>query len=251
MKEHVPTIIVDPSPLFRAGIAHILAKTRFNIIAQCSELTDLDFSKFANHADCVVVVGLGRDPAAQLAQVFSLKEQHKHIRVLIIGERFQPEDLLAVIRSSADGYLLKHDVTVDAILKGLDLILLGEAILPRCFMQLIRNGVRAQVEAPADDTELRHPIHSPDAARLSEAGDLDGFRQLSTRERLILAHLTRGASNKHIARELQIAEATIKVHVKAILRKIRVSNRTQAAMWAISHSHITGGPNRINGTEAL
>jgi two-component system nitrate/nitrite response regulator NarL len=48
-------------------------------------------------------------------------------------------------------------------------------------------------------------------------------------------HLTKGASNKHIARELNIAEATVKVHVKSLLRKIRVSNRTQAAMWAIKH----------------
>ena len=45
----------------------------------------------------------------------------------------------------------------------------------------------------------------------------------------------RGASNKHIARELQIAEATVKVHVKSVLRKIRVKNRTQAAMWAWSN----------------
>jgi len=251
MKEHVPTVIVDRSSLFRAGLAHILAKTRFSIVAQCSELNDLKIDILADYTDCVVVVGLGKDPAAQLAQVSSLKEQHKHVRILIIGESFQPEDFIAILKSAADGYLLKYEVSADAILKGLDLILLGEVIVPRCFMQLIRNQVRAQLEAPADDTELTHEIQLPEAVRLSEVRDLDGFRQLSTRERLILGHLTRGASNKHIARELQIAEATIKVHVKAILRKIRVSNRTQAAMWAISHCHVTGDSSRMNDTEAL
>jgi two-component system nitrate/nitrite response regulator NarL len=61
------------------------------------------------------------------------------------------------------------------------------------------------------------------------------FGRLSDREHVILMHLTEGASNKHIARELNIAEATVKVHVKSLLRKIRVNNRTQAAMWAINH----------------
>jgi two-component system nitrate/nitrite response regulator NarL len=59
--------------------------------------------------------------------------------------------------------------------------------------------------------------------------------RLSTREAQILRHLTQGASNKLIARELGLAEATIKVHLKAILRKAKVANRTQAAMWAQQH----------------
>jgi DNA-binding CsgD family transcriptional regulator len=57
------------------------------------------------------------------------------------------------------------------------------------------------------------------------------FERLSNREKMILTQLMQGASNKHIARELNIAEATVKVHVKNLLGKIRVDNRTQAAMW--------------------
>ena len=64
-------------------------------------------------------------------------------------------------------------------------------------------------------------------------------RSLSSKEESILNWLTRGASNKMIARELDIAEATVKVHVKAILRKTRVQNRTQAAMWAVAHSRMS------------
>jgi two-component system nitrate/nitrite response regulator NarL len=59
--------------------------------------------------------------------------------------------------------------------------------------------------------------------------------RLSGRESQILHFLTKGASNKLIARDLGVAEATIKVHVKAILRKVRAANRTQAAMWAQQH----------------
>ena len=63
----------------------------------------------------------------------------------------------------------------------------------------------------------------------------DAIQQLSERERQVLACLTRGESNKLIARNCSIAEATVKVHLKAILRKIAVSNRTQAALWALAH----------------
>jgi two-component system nitrate/nitrite response regulator NarL len=58
---------------------------------------------------------------------------------------------------------------------------------------------------------------------------------LSSREAEILHCLMQGAPNKIIARKLEVAEATVKVHIKAILRKIRVTNRTQAAMWAVAH----------------
>jgi DNA-binding NarL/FixJ family response regulator len=59
--------------------------------------------------------------------------------------------------------------------------------------------------------------------------------RLSTKELMILARLMEGAPNKLIARDLNIAESTVKVHVKSLLRKIRVSNRTQAAIWATDH----------------
>ena len=63
----------------------------------------------------------------------------------------------------------------------------------------------------------------------------DSIQQLSQRERQILVCLTRGESNKLIARNCSLAEATVKVHLKAILRKIAVRNRTQAALWALTH----------------
>ena len=67
---------------------------------------------------------------------------------------------------------------------------------------------------------------------------------LSPREKLILRCIIEGDSNKCIARKIDIAEATVKVHVKAILRKIGVQNRTQAAIWGINHgsqTHLENG----------
>ena len=70
----------------------------------------------------------------------------------------------------------------------------------------------------------------------SESQTSDVAQGLSRRERLILRMLTEGASNKVIALKFVITESTVKVHMKTILRKLRLQNRTQAAMWARDHS---------------
>jgi two-component system nitrate/nitrite response regulator NarL len=66
------------------------------------------------------------------------------------------------------------------------------------------------------------------------------MKQLSSREIAILERIVRGDSNKQVARFFKIAEPTVKAHVKAIFRKIGASNRTQAAIWALSHKLFDG-----------
>jgi DNA-binding CsgD family transcriptional regulator len=75
------------------------------------------------------------------------------------------------------------------------------------------------------------------------------IKGLSRRETSILRLLMQGTSNKVIARQLTITEATVKVHIKAILRKLRLHNRTQAAMWASNHLDV--GVARSNGSENM
>lgn len=75
------------------------------------------------------------------------------------------------------------------------------------------------------------PFTRPEAA----LPRLQGRAALSMRENQILGYLVRALPNKAIACELHITEATVKVHIKALLRKIRASNRTEAAIWALSH----------------
>jgi two-component system nitrate/nitrite response regulator NarL len=77
------------------------------------------------------------------------------------------------------------------------------------------------------------------SALMSANDTAAGAPNLSSREVEILRRLMEGESNKVIARKLAIAEATIKVHVKSVLRKVRVQNRTQAAMWAATHLSAT------------
>jgi two-component system nitrate/nitrite response regulator NarL len=136
-----------------------------------------------------------------------------------------------VFRAGADGYCLAT-TGCEALIKYLDLVMLGEVVFPSAaFLSAIAadsQGAGDWQEEPAITVSPAHASH------LSESND-SPIRTLSSREAEILRCLMHGAPNKVIARKLDVAEATVKVHIKAILRKIRVANRTQAAMWAVSH----------------
>jgi DNA-binding NarL/FixJ family response regulator len=107
--------------------------------------------------------------------------------------------------------VLTYDLSAAAFVRSLRLICAGERVFPR------------------DVLAGRPQAASPDTATPADVA------RLSPREKEMLSHLLAGHSNKLIARELGIAEATVKVHLKHVLRKIRVENRTQAAIWALAN----------------
>jgi DNA-binding NarL/FixJ family response regulator len=226
----VPTVIVDKSALFRAGLAHCLAGGRFRIAAGVSTLCELP-----DHAlqigQCLVLVGLnGEDNSATLSQIASLKARRECLHTIILTEQFRPEDLLAAIEAGAEGYLIKNEITPEALVQSLELVLLGGVVIPQLFSRTRKGWMPLLDDVPVvaeTAPESAGPQLANDAVRSADRATL------SNREQTILQQLTRGASNKQIGRELNIAEATVKVHVKSLLRKIRVNNRTQAAIWAI------------------
>jgi two-component system, NarL family, nitrate/nitrite response regulator NarL len=254
MASWVPTVIVDTSPLLRAGLMHILAGSRFRVMVSCSSIKDIRKSAL-NGRVCLALIGLDKDARAVLSKVSVLKAQHECLRVVIFSDRFDLEELLTVIASGGDCYLLKNEISPDTLLKSLELVFLGETIVPQGFTQLLRSQVRLQQEDLSQSNyetlsqgnyietslEHAHPRFPPVAPRT------DDIVRLSNREQMILLYLTQGASNKHIARELEISEATVKTHVKALLHKIRVRNRTQAAMWATKHL----GPSRLDDAKSV
>jgi len=117
----------------------------------------------------------------------------------------------------------------EVLIKSLELVMLGESILP---FEVLRSlmDVRPQKQSQPLQDNTAEP-------KLSDVKEC----KLSAREAQILTCLTKGEPNKVIARKLDITEATIKVHVQAILRKIGASNRTQAAMWASQRLPQQGG----------
>ena len=120
------------------------------------------------------------------------------------------EDLVAALRAGALGYLLKN-IDGEFLVRSIRRAAQGEsAISPEMTGKLVRQVRTGSGTGPR-----------PDA--------------LSPREREILQHVARGASNKEIARALDLAESTVKIHVQHILRKLELTSRVQAAVWAIEN----------------
>jgi two-component system nitrate/nitrite response regulator NarL len=231
LRRLVPIVIIDKSALFRAGLMYVLEGSRFRVTASSSSLGDLSERAF-NGKHRIALISLDREAAATLSRVSRLTSQHKSLQIITLTERFCPDELLTAIKAGAAGYLLKNEISPDQLLKSLELVLLGAVVIPPGLKSL-KDPMQLQLDAIPAGQHLETVSVFGQPPPAGDAAQMDDVGRLSNREQTILKQLTQGASNKQIARDLNIAEATVKVHVKSLLRKIHVSNRTQAAMWAI------------------
>ena len=163
-----------------------------------------------------------RDHEEACCQVRQVKDQYASARVLMLVDQYDLKRIISAFQAGADAYLVKS-VSCEVLVKTLDLVMLGEVVFPSAVLELLRDHVLQ----PNDEAEAQGTEKAPDGNFQSKG--------LSVRETVILRCLMDGDSNKLIARKFDITEATVKVHVKAILRKIHAKNRTQAAIWAASH----------------
>jgi two-component system nitrate/nitrite response regulator NarL len=148
----------------------------------------------------------------------------------VLGHNDQIFDQVAAFQAGSNAYFRK-DIARHALIKGLELVMLGETILPPSLLSCIPNAEQNEQRSSAA-VDPKVPAQNPVQI---EGNDLP---RLSSREIAILRCIVEGASNKVIARRFDITEGTVKVHVKAILRKIRAGNRTQAAIWAMNHASL-------------
>jgi DNA-binding NarL/FixJ family response regulator len=230
-RQSFATIIVGKSILLREGLARILRSANFRILASVScanELlpNELLPSKLQPHQPLFLVVHTGDDFDAAVEQIELLRDQHPGSRIAIVADHYRLGELVSAFRAGANGYFVDI-MTCDAFIKSLELVMMGETIFPPAFLSFVLDpeGTVLGEAAPRNENNQAMPIRTKNPFA----------PQLSTREKLILRCLIEGYSNKCIARKINIAEATVKVHVKAILRKIRVQNRTQAAIWGMNN----------------
>ncbi len=192
-----------------------MPRDRFEVLAEASDAQGLSLRRDLSQISSGNVVLL--DPPADKER---MAEELRQVRallprsvVVVLSDTLCPRSLSASLAAGAKGYLLKT-ISVDALLHSIELARLGETVLPTKLASLLVNGMP--------------DLASKDGAEIAQAG-------LSDRETQILSCLVAGNSNKVIANRLHITEATVKVHMKSLLRKIKVSNRTQAAIWAVNH----------------
>jgi DNA-binding NarL/FixJ family response regulator len=229
-------VLVGKSILLREGLARILRSANFRILASVScadEVScadDLLPSRLQLHQPLFLVVHTGDDFDAALEQIELFRDQHPSGRIAVVADHYRLNELVSAFRAGANGYFVDA-VTCDLFIKSVKLVMMGETIFPAAFLSFVLgpDGGHLSEAVPCD--EKNQTILAATEDTLAP--------QLSTREKSILRCLTEGHSNKCIARKINITEATVKVHVKAILRKIQVENRTQAAIWGMNNGSLT------------
>jgi two-component system nitrate/nitrite response regulator NarL len=179
--------------------------------------------------DLLFIIG-GRDTPNAVKEVQVIGRNFQLARIVIIGDRIETNGVMLALEAGARGYL-SDNMSSEALVKALELVMLDETVLPTQFAKDLTRQLAQRQEAPASASSS---LHIPES-------EVQQSPALSSREKAILKRLMLGSSNKVIAHNLAIAEATVKVHVKSILRKIRARNRTQAAIWAVNN--LSGAPN--------
>jgi DNA-binding NarL/FixJ family response regulator len=134
----IPTVIVDNSPLFRAGLRHILSGGRFRVLADCSAPRDLPERAF-DLGECLVLVGLDKDHSdvAVVSQISALMSNREGLHIVVLGDRCRSEQWFHTIKAGASGYLIKEEVTGEALLQSLELVWLGVVVIPQGLIRTI------------------------------------------------------------------------------------------------------------------
>ena len=204
--------VLDPSGLYRAGMISLLHGLGFGDLVEGADVEELARRVGDGAEPDVVLVNLSRNARAIDALMRDAAEAFGHTRVVFLAETLELETLSRCFAAGASGYLLEN-ISRDMLGKSLTLVASGGKVFPPELVAYIPNLAPKLTDAGNGAIAVRNS-------------------RLSGRELEILHCLTQGQSNKAIGHALDIAEATVKVHVKRILRKINASNRTQAALWA-------------------
>jgi two-component system, NarL family, nitrate/nitrite response regulator NarL len=246
----IPVIVTHPCTLFRDGLRRIFARSPFRLVYVAADLDEASIKYLPSAKTCVWLIGLERYSASAYDFVRRMRSASPEVKTVILAQHQTAADVLPAIDAGASGFL-SPDISCERLIKSLELIALGETVVPSEYLQAIRSGMTRPMEVQppraehGNETPARHLVHgyTLDGVKHPTGSGSEAAiaKTLSRREEAILRLLMGGASNKIIARQLVITEATVKVHIKAILRKLRLHNRTQAAMWASNHLGRDGG----------
>jgi two-component system nitrate/nitrite response regulator NarL len=235
-----PTVIIARSALLREGVTSLLQGTRFKVVSAVRNPAELANRELTGRA--LAIVGIhwqngSRDQAAE--NIGLLRSLMSDSKIVLVAETYGSLNLQDVLALAPDGYIINLG-SRDMLVKALELTLVGEPILMLGRPTGALTNGRDDTQRPTgaltngrDDTQF--PGRAVDSRSGRTFGKTPHDMQLSHRERQVLICLAHGESNKGIARVCDISEATVKVHLKAILRKIKMHNRTQAAIWAVEH----------------
>jgi two-component system nitrate/nitrite response regulator NarL len=225
MSEPIQLLVVDDHPLFRRGLIALLSQDdRFEIVGEAGDVgealrvlakTQPDLLLLDNHLPGVK----GVDAIA------SLKSDRPNLRILMLTVSEDEEDLSKALQNGADGYLLKtseSDQLCDALVKVHE----GHSVISPSMLNKLVSTMRHPANPTADAVGIMS---------FSKAAAIQSLDKLSPREKDIFLLIAKSLSNKQIARDLDIAETTVKIHIQHIFKKLDLTSRVQIAVFAATH----------------
>ena len=215
----IRVLVVDDHTLFRRGLIALLAgDSRFQVVAEAGDANEAHQRAAQTQPD-VILLDNHMPGVNGVDALAGFKTVAPQARVLLLTVSEDERDLAAALRGGACGYLLK---TMDSemLASAITRTMAGESVVSPEMTSKLVSAFQATQGAAAPPPQVNSdPIHS-----------------LSPREREILGLIAQGASNKEVARTLNIAETTVKIHVQHILRKLNLSSRVQAAVYLAGRS---------------
>lgn len=208
--QRLRVLIIDDHTLFRSGLKELLERRGIDVVGTVGDGEEGCVLAERLRPD-VILLDVRMPGMGGLTVLDRLKETGMDMPVLMLTTSSEDRDLVAAIRAGANGYLLK-DLEPDELIDSLARIMAGECVI-----------------APELTGALARVVQGDEPV----AGAENRFSELTPREHEILCHLAEGQSNKVIARELGISNGTVKLHVRAILRKLQVRSRVEAAVLAV------------------
>ncbi len=209
----IRVLIVDDHTLFRSGIKLLLQRQDgFEVVGEAGD--GLEGIKRAKQLKPdVVLLDLHMPGTSGLEAIPLLRDEVPQTQVIMLTVSEDAEDLMEALRAGARGYLLKN-IETDFLLDSIRRAANGESVMSSQMAGKLADAMRAPQKGIANEASLE---------------------KLTPREREIIVMLSRGVSNKEIARTLDLAESTVKIHVQGILRKLNLASRVQAAVYAVEH----------------
>ena len=224
-------LVVDDHHLFRRGLVALLSQDgRFEVAGEAGDLGEA-LRCLERHQPDLILLDNHLPGVRGVDGIAALKEAAPATRILMLTVSENEDDLAAALQAGAEGYLLKT-VELDRLSESIIKVLDGESVVSPEMMTKLVTAFRSKAPPPAAaGASGAHAMASAGAPAVSLPAD-SALALLSLREREVLALIAQGASNKVIARQLDIAQTTVKIHVQHILRKLQLSSRVQAAVYA-------------------
>lgn len=212
----IRVLLIDDHTLFRSGIKLLLQRQKcFEVVGEAGDGLD-GIKRAKSLKPDVVLLDLHMPGMTGREAVSQIIEESPQTRVVMLTVSEDAEDLVECLRAGAAGYLLKN-IETDYLVNAIQSAARGESVMSPQMTGKLVSELRAQ----------------PKATAVTESGS--GSETLTPREREIIILLAKGASNKEVARTLDVAESTVKIHVQSILKKLKLSSRVQAAVYAVEH----------------